>query len=248
MTAPVVLVTRPPLQAESLCRALQAAGAQVIRLPVIDIEALRHPSLSDLGCYDWLVFTSPNAVIHSQASPGEITAQTHVAAVGAATAQALTEAGYKDVLIPAKDYSSEGLLSLAELQNLAHQKVLLIKGQGGRNLIASTLRERGAVVDEWPVYRRCLLSPSGATVVSALSTANQAIVTSGEILQRLFELTPMDSRDRLLGLQLVVPSARVVQMAQSMGFRKVCLVPSPLSEQALVKAVLECHPKATVPG
>ena len=245
MPSSAVLVTRPAHQARPLCQALEAAGLQVIRLPVIEIEACDPVADFDLQAIDWLIFTSPNAVHHGLARLHKRPAACRIAAVGAATAKALEDAGVDDILSPPSDYSSEGLLKLTAFQALSGKQLVLVKGQAGRPLIADEMRARGAQLFEYAVYQRQLLSPDAAHVAQAISAAQTAIVTSGEILQRLQALTPASSVAGLHRLQLVVPSERVVQMAQSMGFSQVCAVPAPLTVSALVQAVL--NPQITLP-
>lgn len=248
LTNRCVIVTRPAHQAGPLCDALQAAGATVLRLPLIEIRKCSpviKPESTDVA---WVVFTSPNAVYHGHALLAALNAPPRLAAVGAATAQALHQAGHPEVLYPAQDYSSEGLLALPAMQSVHGQKVLLMKGEGGRRVLAEGLRERGAIVTPVIVYQRSLLTPGARAMRRSLEAANAAIVTSNEILQRLYTLTPQDLREQLAGLQLVVPSARVVQMAQSLGFRDVLQVPSPLSDSALVQALRRTGPDARQAG
>lgn len=235
-----VIVTRPPAQAEPLCTALETAGAQVVRLPMIDIRPLAAPRPA-LSTYDWLLFTSPNAVLHGLPQLGPLLPALHLAAVGAATAAALRSETSLPVCLPPNDYSSEGLLALPELQHIDTQRFLIIKGEGGRQTLAATLRARGGHVDELPVYRRLPLDYPAAQLTAAIGSADAAIVTSGEILQRLHALTPASSRTLLCHLQLVVPSERVVQMALSLGFDRVLKVASPLSPPTLVQALQNAH-------
>ncbi|MGB1580845.1 MAG: uroporphyrinogen-III synthase [Nevskiales bacterium] len=241
-----VIVTRPAHQADALCQALQDQGAETIRLPLIEIKPRNIPPLADTQAYDWLIFTSPNAVYHGLAGLGQLASQ--LAAVGAATARALQQAGLNKTLIPAADYSSEGLLACKELQQLNGQKILLIKGEGGRQLLTPSLRERGAVVHERLVYQRQGLSPDAATLNNAISRADSLIATSLEILQRLVDCCPAQALDQLQALQLVVPSERVVKRARGLGFKQVHCVESPLTESAIVQAVQRLQPASASSG
>lgn len=248
LTGRRILVTRPRRQAESLCRSLEAAGAEVIRLPLVEIEA-QAPDASVTGRhYDWLVFTSPNAVLHGLSVLRAHSGKSRFAAVGAATAQALRDAGAAGVLSPEQDYSSEGLLALAAFRQCSGQRILLVKGQGGRTLLGQTLQQRGATVSEALVYRRRPAAPPASRIETAIRRCDSVIATSGEILQSLFDLTPAPLRPRLLAMQLVVPSERVVQMALLQGFYHVHCVPSPLDDAALVQALETARPETSSSG
>lgn len=235
-----VIVTRPTHQAEPLCDALQAAGAEAIRLPTIEIQPLPGEALTDTSAYDWLIFTSPNAVYHGLAGLGKI--RSRVAAVGAATSRALNQAGIEDVLLPTQDYSSEGLLATPDLQAVSNARILLIKGQGGRPLLGKALLERGALVQERVVYKRRPATIDADRVAATVQRADSVIATSQEILQQLVSLCPPQARAELYGLQLVVPSERVVKRARDLGFEHVMCVSSPLTESALVQALQRMQP------
>lgn len=232
-----ILVTRPAHQAEALCTALVEAGAEVTRLPLIEILPATPAHLPAVNGYDWLIFTSPNAVHHGLPLLQSTGGWPQLAAVGAATASALQNAGHAQVLRPARQFSSEGLLALPEFSNPEDLRILLIKGIGGRDLLSQTLKERSARVEVLEVYQRQPLSPSNEDMRRAITTADAAIVTSGEILQRLRDLCPKDLLKPLKKMQLVVPSDRVVKMAQTLGFLNVLEVPSPLSNENLVQAL-----------
>lgn len=232
-----VIVTRPRHQAEGLCRALASAGAVPIRLPLIDIDPCAPERIPDPERYDRLLWTSPNAVHHGLPLLGDPIRLPPSAAIGAATAAALSAQGIRPVLHPAQHYSTEGLLALPAFASVEGKRFLLLKGRGGRTDLTRLLRQRGARVTPLCVYRRRGVRPTVGTICDALDRADAAIVTSGEILQRLHRLTPTDRRDRLLGLNLVVPSDRVVQMASTLGFLHVLEVPSPLSNDSLVQAL-----------
>lgn len=239
-TAPTVLVTRPPRQAAPLCQALSEAGMHPIALAVLDIQPCAVENSQAIDSANWLIFTSPNAVWHAQAFIASDGAY-QIAAVGQATAKALGDLGFNKVLIPERDYSSEGLLALDAFAQIKGQKIALIKGRGGRKVLATQLRHAGAEVTEVCVYERIKLNPATAEITQAIKQAQYAVVTSQEILERLHDVTPHTLHAELLTLRLVVPSDRVVQMAHSLGFTHVRKIASPLTEAAMVSAVLEAQ-------
>lgn len=238
-----VLVTRPAAQAESLCQLLTARGADVQLLPLQTIAPARQPAalaraLETARDAEAWIFTSVNAVEHARAllSPP----WPRAIAVGAATAAALERLGVA-VALPAERYDSEGLLAMPELQQVAGRRYALIAGEGGRTLIADTLRARGAEVTRLEVYRRIDLPYPPEQVAAALAVADVAIVSNGEGLAHLARLLPDAARDTLRRLQLVVPSQRVVEQARQLGVLTTPLVPERVADASYVRCLEAWH-------
>lgn len=217
-----VWVTRPAHQAGGLAAAIEAAGGTALNEPLLTIEppsdrdAARR-ELAEAGEADVVVFTSANAVEGAWALQGDWAPRGRLAAIGAATAEALRERTGADVLTP-QDYTSEGLLALAELRNVAGQRVAIVSGEGGRRHLDKVLAERGARIVRAAVYRRARAPIPPSRLRTLLETADAIVVTSGEALDHLASITPDESRPLLRGRQLVVPSARVLQQALDLGF------------------------------
>jgi uroporphyrinogen-III synthase len=152
----VVLVTRPEHQADELVTAIDDAGGEAIRFPVIDIEPQDSADVSRrleaLPAADITIFISTNAVMYGlHCVAGDETA---IAVIGPATKSAIESAGRQVDIFPEQGYDSEHLLAAAELQDVSGKNIRIIRGDGGRELLADTLRERGATVDYLSVYRR----------------------------------------------------------------------------------------------
>jgi uroporphyrinogen-III synthase len=172
---------------------------------------------------DWLIFTSANAVSHALALRADLLARSsaRIAAVGAATARALAMAGHAADLVPASDYRSESLLHDPALAAPAGQRVVIVRGVGGRTLLGDSLRQRGAQVDYAEVYQRqCPVTPSEVVAERLGQPAPDALVfTSPEALANLFVLVPPGPlRQALRAAQVVVVSAAMVKQAEKMDF------------------------------
>ena len=234
-----VLVTRPAHQAGPLCAWIEASGGQAIRFPAIEIQAAAsretRARLGSAADYDRLVFVSANAVYHALPFlPPERTGA-GIAAVGESTARALTDAGFCGVLTPATRADSEGLLALPELANASRQRILIVRGSGGRTLLGDELRARGATVDYAEVYRRAIPAADPAPLLARWQTDIGAVtVTSGEILDNLVALLGRDRR--LLETPLVVISPRIAGLAARRGFATV-VTAAGAHEQAIVEAL-----------
>ena len=229
-----VLITRPSNQVESLRRAIESGGAKVLSLPLIEIRALNDAQaiqdLKDkvlqLDCYQSLIFVSNNAVSFG----GEVInnywpqfpLKVDVIAVGPTTAEAASERFACEVIQPSSGMTSEDILRLPQLQDVSEKKIGIVRGQGGRELLADTLRERGAIVDYLEAYSRTPIDYTSADFCNRLLEAgvNVLTVSSGESLDRLTHLL-VDNRKKLQQLNLLVPSQRVGRQAENAGYQQV---------------------------
>jgi uroporphyrinogen-III synthase len=232
-----VLVTRPAHQADNLCRLIEAEGGMPVRLPLLTVERVANPADAQrrlAGQHDLWIFTSANAVRH--ALPLMSGAWPHkLAAIGPATAAALAAAGGASAAVPLAGASSEALLAAPEMQSLDAQRVLIVTGEGGLDLLERGLAARGAAVERAEVYRRVPLPYPPEAVAGALRRSDVIIVTSVEALEQLVRVTPPEMRKALLKKPLVVPSSRVVEKARDLGFGPTRLA-EPLSDATLCAA------------
>lgn len=243
-----VLVTRPAQQARGLCALIEQAGGCAYPLPVFEIAAPSDPqALADLlgriDRFDIAIFVSGNAVHRAcavVADRGGWPAALRFAAVGRASAAALAEHGLHADIHPPRDFSSEGLLALDELQRVAGSRVIIFRGEDGRELLADTLRARGAEVVYAEVYRR-VLPPAGHAELQRIATTqyiDTIVVTSNEGLHNLYLLADETQRGWLLDRQLIVISGRTARMAGELGFRHPACVAVEASDQGLLEAIL----------
>lgn len=214
-----VLVTRPAQQAAVLMNAIEASGGKAIAFPVIEISP-RSPQdieadIATLGEPDIVIYVSSNAVEHGLAW----TSKGAVAAVGPATAAAIEAAARIVDIRPASGYDSESLLAEPALKDVDGKTVRIVRGSSGRELLADTLRARGATVDYLPVYERRLPSHSAAEVETLAGhwqagDIDVTTVMSVESLRNLIVLIPDSCHQALAETPLVTPAARVLKEAQ----------------------------------
>lgn len=228
-----VLVTRPRAQAAALGEAIRAAGGDALLLPLIDIEPLDDvqavaDAASRLDTLALAIFVSANAVAHAldvilplRPWPVALPAAT----VGEQSAQALRARGIARVIVPSGRSDSEALLALPELSStaLAGREVLIFRGDGGRELLGDTLRERGASVGHVTCYRRRAPTDGAALLHEAVMAGrlHALTLTSSESVRNLRALVAPDCFKRLCGLPLFVPHARIAQQALEQGFTRV---------------------------
>lgn len=231
-----VLVTRPQGHNVELERLLRAQGFEPHALPLFQIEpagdaqAQRAQLDASRDWNGWL-FTSANAA--RAAAALDAGRWPRLFAIGQATAAGLAALGHPGACRAASGSTSEDLLSHAALQSVAGQRFLICTGVGGRDVLAQGLRARGAQVERLELYRRVPIAYPQDRVRDALAQAEALICTSGDALDRLLALAPADMRDTLRARLLVVPSARVLELARRLGWSSV-RAPTSTSDAALV--------------
>lgn len=249
-----VLVTRPRQQASALCRRLEAEGATTFRLPAIEIEPAADARaiaarVGPIEQYALIVFSSANAVRFGHALLDE-RRDLNLAAIGPATARALNQAGYRVAVQPVGGFDSESLLRHPQLALSAGDRVLIVKGGGGRELLREELARRGAQVTVAEVYRREPSVPDAAALaeLQALFDAGaiQAITaTSAETGLNLLALAAGGLRAHFERALWVVPGARVAAALRARGLSAPVLEAASAEDQDLVAALVRWRSSAS---
>src|SRR5271156_4847137 len=213
-----VLVTRPELQSMPLCRLLEAQGASTLRLPAVEIKSLGDrralaACLSALDGFDLIIFTSANAVRFGASFLGQ-KRDLPLAALGAATARALNQAGYRVAVQPAGTTDSEGLLLHPRMEHLSGHRILMIKGTDGRQLLQQELTRRGATVVEVNVYQRTPAIPSAAILAAvhekfAAGKMHVVTATSLSLGCALLDMATPELRSDFEQVHWLVPGERI---------------------------------------
>jgi uroporphyrinogen-III synthase len=219
-----VVVTRPVRQAAEFTRRLAALGAipivwpAIVILPPADREALARAHAS-LDRYDFAFFVSSNAAEYGAPPAGRWPARLQAYAPGPGTAAALASVGVPYPRVPETGQDSEGLLALPELADVRGKRAILFRGQGGRELLADTLRARGAEVDVVSCYRRAAPSGDARGLLDALRShrAQALTLTSSEGVDNLVRAAGPDGRAQLARIPAFAPHARIVEHARAHG-------------------------------
>lgn len=237
----VPLVVRPAAQANHLVQMLHQLGHAPLCCPLLETRlGCDLPHLGDmLREADLVIAVSMHAVHFAHyflLQTGQTWPHIDYFAVGQASADAFAEAGIQ-ALCPA-DPRSEGLLALPALQGVSGRRVLILRGNDGRDLIARTLASRGALVHYCATYERHYPDLDGDALTRHWQAAglDSLLITSGELLQRLLALVPGPQHPWLYDRLLVVPSPRVAEMAEGAGFTRIVIAQG-ASNQALVAAL-----------
>lgn len=243
-----ILVTRPSPAGEQLVCRLIAQGRFAYHAPLIsfssgaDLSKLPH-ALAQLNEGDLVFALSQHAVSYANTIINQIGLQwpAHLSyyAIGRTSGQALQQACAFPVEYPRERETSENLLLMPALQRLAGKQVLIMRGNGGRELLADTLAERGAMVKKYECYQRTPVHYDGHEQSAHWQHAgvDTLVITSGEMLQRLYALVPDNSRSSwLLRCQLIVASERLATLAQKLGWISIRVADN-ADNEALIRAI-----------
>ncbi|EIK97276.1 uroporphyrinogen-III synthase [Pseudomonas sp. M47T1] len=227
-----LLLTRPAEESVTVAQELAAAGIYSASLPLLHIEPLpvtpaMVTQVLNLAHYCAVIVISKPAArlgldLIDQYWP-QLPSQSWFS-VGAATAAIVEGYGLR-VHTPPQGDDSEALMALPALAEALAQpypKVLILKGEGGRQLLAEHLREQGATVDYLQLYQRSLPDYPAQALYERVTAErlNALVVSSGQGFEHLKQLAG-EHWPQLAGLPLFVPSPRVAAQAQAAGARHV---------------------------
>lgn len=237
------VITRPRAQADGLARAVAALGRTPVLLPLLEIAPLPDQSalqaaLGELDSFALVAFVSPNAIdaafAHVQAWPRQVA----LAVLGEGSRAALARHGLTEAnatILGPQDPTrsdSENLLESLDLAALRGKRVLIVRGESGRELMADGFRAAGAEVSVVPAYRRSVpvLTPELASNLRALlAESNDWILTSSEALRGLFDLLKLADPSLVAKMQqqhAIVPHARIAETAATLGMVHITLTGS----------------------
>ena len=247
LTGRNIVVTRPEKQAKELAELIRAEGGRAILFPAVeiigaaDLRPLRD-SIDRLEQFDMAIFISANAVTNAMSAIVKrrtLPETLRIAAIGAASRNALLRYGVKQVIHPTSRYDSEALLDLPELRDVVDKNIVIFRGQGGRELLGEILRKRGARIEYVECYQR--VKPSGDPTLLKRLWANNELhavtVTSSEGLRNLFEMMDATGKQMLREIPLFVPHQRIAEEARKLGLA--AAVVTDASDAGLVRGLIE---------
>jgi uroporphyrinogen-III synthase len=243
-----VLVTRPAHQARQLTQLIEAAGGEPILFPALEILDSADPGalntlIARLDDFDLAIFISPNAASRGMAlirAQRELPPHLAIAAIGSGSRKALEQWKVGQILMPQNRFDSEGLLDLPEFQDMRGKRVVIFRGEGGREMLGDTLVARGAQLEYAECYRRArpVVDPSPLLQRWARGEVQAVTVTSGESLRNLSDMLGNTGQAWLRKTPLVAPHEKIGANARDMGVERVWITAA--GDEALVKGVIEC--------
>ncbi len=161
-----------------------------------------------------------------------------LAAVGPATKTALEKYGCTVAIVPETGFTSEDLLNDPALHDIAQQKILIIRGDGGREHLRQSLEERGALVDYAEMYRRQLPSERNSINLTQLPKHDTAILLySAESAQNLWSLCTLEEQQWLSNIAFIVGSKRIAEATTRVGFANNSIIAENPSDEAMLTAL-----------
>ena len=231
-----VLVTRPKQRAAGLCESIRRAGGTALPFAAIEIKEPDDPrnreyARQHIGEFALAIFISPTAVEETCAAIGKLPTTVSIAAIGSRTARALDAQGMP-VDIKPDGHDSESLLAHPRLQQKAvrDQKIIIFRGEGGREVLGDTLTSRGAEVFYADMYRRSLPESPGE-LEHYLAQADIITISSNQGLQNLYDLAA--DKDSLIRHTLVVPGQRAYRLAKALGFGNIFMAENATDEACM---------------
>lgn len=251
-----IAITRPVDQAQKLSALITAEGGTPISFPLIDIVSLEDygdftSTIETIAQYDWAIFISSNAVQNGLPrllqTQTPLPSQLKFATIGPVTAQEIQGFGIAEVLTPASRFDSESLLALPEMQQVEGKRIMIFRGVGGREVLADTLKARGAQVVFAECYRRVNPQPD-CQLLETLWQNKQChaiVVTSSEAMRSLLTLTEQGTAHWLQNMPICVNHARVAEEALQFtsGTLQISVAEAPgdAAMLACIKKVLSTH-------
>lgn len=243
-----IVITRPAQQASALSEGIKAAGGDVLLFPTLEIQPLalnqeNKQKIQQLHQFDIIIFISPNAVnfgLTQILAETALTKEILLATIGQGSAKSLADQlGRQPDITPSKNFNSEGLLATKALQNVEGKRILIIRGEGGREHLKQTLQSRGARVEYLNVYRRVKPATSTARLEQNLQKNQIAaiVITSATSLKNLVELTPDPVVPLLYRAPLVLINQRLVDVAREAGFTSKLIIASEASDEAIIETL-----------
>jgi len=225
-----IVVTRPAGQADGLCAALAELGAEPLRFPLLTIDAVADPGplqavAARLADFSLAFFVSPNAVsfaLDAMLPVAPWPPGLRVATVGKGSEAALAARGFDRVIAPQDGFDSESVLALPDFQAaaVAGRRVLILRGDGGRDLLGDTLAARGAVVEYLTCYHRGGPPGDPAPLIARARAGrlDALTLTSSEGVAHLLALP---AAGVLRQLPVFVPHPRIAAAARDGGFGRI---------------------------
>jgi len=246
-----VMICRPEPSCTELSRALEAVGADTLKMPMLEVKALEPQAaqrqiVMDLDRYRHIIVLSQHAAKIGMELIEHYWPMLPVAQnwypIGRKTAQILAEHDV-NCLTGSQDMTSEELLKCEALKNVHHDEVLIMKGRGGRSTLPDTLSKRCKRLDELELYERiaCNYSPEQFKQHFSAFSPQFIVALSGETLERLLQLARASHID-LSQKSFILSSNRVANIAHQAGLNNV-LVPNNLQAIDIIRCIKLAQPK-----
>jgi uroporphyrinogen III methyltransferase/synthase len=250
-----ILVTRSRNQARELIQSLERLGAEAISLPTIEIRPLQNTDSMDrildrLGGYDWIIFTSVNAVDHftqhlfNRGHDLRDLREAKIIARGPETAKQVRNLCLRVDRMP-EEFHSEGILKALAGSEISAKRFLIPRAQSARDIIPETLRQLGADVDVVEAYQTLAPEISNPAILQMLEEEkiHWVTFTSSSTVRNFLAMIPDRLRKHLRGVQFACIGPVTAGTLRACGFH-----PHAVPKDPTVVALVDAIAKAASPA
>jgi uroporphyrinogen III methyltransferase/synthase len=245
-----IVVTRARQQASALVERLSNLGAACLQYPTIRIQppaswAALDAAIDQLDQYQWLVFTSVNAVdaffqrLFANGKDARALAHLRTAVIGPATAQRLRAHGLASDIVPAS-YRAESVVAAFEAHDLQGSRILLPRAKQARPILPKELTRMGAQVEEIAAYETVMDTASTQGIRETLARGGIDLVTftSSSTVENFHQMLPEGQQEALMAkVQTAAIGPITAETARRLGF-KVDIEATTYTIDGLVDAIL----------
>lgn len=241
-----ILVTRPVALAEELNQRIVSAQGCPVSFPVLEILDAEDISplnalIDTLDEFDLAIFISPTAVNKAMnliKSRRTLPDRLRIAAIGQGSRRELLHFGISDIIAPTQRFDSENLLALEAFQQIQGQKIIVFRGDGGREVLGDELIRRGAQVSYAECYRRGRPDNNAGQLLRMWSRGeiNAVTITSAEGLRNLYDMVGKLGRQWLKSTPVFVSHERILAVSQELGLQRGILTES--GDEGLMQGML----------
>lgn len=214
----VILNTRPLYQAEKMKKTFSKHGIETIIQPALEINPdhgeIKKLKNTDCSQYDWVIFTSANAVCISKKHLLNLEDHKNIIAVGPATKAELLYIGVKDVLLPEK-FNTSAIVNMINGEN--KRKVLIITGKNPKIDLNEILSQRGYESKSFYVYER-LFSKQTVNSINKFQNVDAILIYSIESLEAFDKILQLANNTKLRTIPLLVLTEKIRNLAIKLGF------------------------------
>lgn len=244
-----ILVTRARAQASDFSDMLEEYGAEVIQFPTIAIKKIDETVIPSPEKYDWVVFTSVNAVeiyyenILKKGKDSRTFGGVNICAVGPKTVDALNRIGIRPDFVPSH---ASGKIVATELDDVVGKRILLPRAKIASPELPNILEKRGAYVDDVPLYDTVKVASEDTNAVKTdLLDGNIDIVTftSSSTVTNFLEMFPTQTaKDVLANVRIAVIGPTTEATAKKHGIN-VDIISQETTIESLTEAIVESYSK-----
>lgn len=246
-----ILITRPKETGVALTDLLNKSGLTALHFPLFSITSGRELNhlphyFSQLKSGDYVLAVSSNAILHAHKTLSEVGFQwrkdIHYFAIGKGSAEALSALAECATTYSCSQENSEGLLALPSMQKekVENKTILVLRGNGGRELFPSIMQTRGAKIMTIECYQRLAIdnpNPIEQVDLWQRTGINQILITNQESLNYLLAFVPENEHNWLKNCQFITVSQRIADLAQQFGWQNI-VIASHADNTTLLQTIL----------